>query len=60
MERRSNPDLVRQIHGEYIALGADLIASNTFATGRNVIQDAGVADRFEEYNRAVRDVHRQG
>jgi len=47
----SDPDMVRQIHSEYIALGADMIASNTFATGRNVLEDAGVADRFEEYNR---------
>ena len=50
----SHPDVVRQIHAEYIALGADLIASNTFATGRNVLEDAGVDASFEAYNqRAV-------
>lgn len=47
----SNPDIVRQIHRDYIAIGADLIASNTFATGRNVLEDAGVAEDFEAYNR---------
>ncbi len=47
----SDPDIVRQVHLDYIALGADLIASNTFATGRNVLEDAGVADDFEVYNR---------
>ena len=47
----SNPDIVRQIHGDYIALGADLVASNTFATGRNVLADAGVERDFEAYNR---------
>ena len=31
----SNPDIVRQIHADYISLGADLVVSNTFATGRN-------------------------
>lgn len=47
----SVPDVVREIHGEYIALGADLIASNTFATGKNVLADAGVAADFEAANR---------
>lgn len=47
----SDPDIVRQVHAEYIALGADLIASNTFATGRNVLADAGVEQDFEAVNR---------
>lgn len=47
----SHPEIVQQIHADYIALGADLVASNTFATGRNVLQDAGVGDDFEAYNR---------
>lgn len=47
----SHPEIVRQIHSEYMALGADLVASNTFATGRNILEDAGVADDFEAYNR---------
>ncbi len=47
----SDPDIVREIHADYIALGADLVASNTFATGRNVLEDAGVAVDFEAYNR---------
>lgn len=47
----SNPELVRQVHADYLALGAELIASNTFATGRNVLRDAGVEADFEAYNR---------
>ena len=47
----SHPDIVRQIHADYIALGVDLVASNTFATGRNVLEDAGIDDEFESYNR---------
>jgi len=47
----SHPDVVRQVHSEYIAIGADLVASNTFATGRNVLDDAGVGGDFEAYNR---------
>lgn len=50
----SDPDIVRQIHADYIALGAQLIASNTFATGRNVLRDAGVESDFVACNqRAV-------
>jgi S-methylmethionine-dependent homocysteine/selenocysteine methylase len=47
----SHPNIVRQIHAEYIEIGAEMIASNTFATGRNVLQDANVAPDFEAYNR---------
>ncbi len=47
----SHPEIVRQIHSEYIALGADLVASSTFASGRNVLADAGVEQHFESCNR---------
>ena len=47
----SHPDIVRQIHREYIAIGAEMIASNTFSTGRNVLNDAGVEHDFEACNR---------
>ena len=47
----THPDLVRQVHLDYLATGAELLASNTFATGRNILEDAGVADQFEVVNR---------
>ena len=47
----SHPDIVRGIHEDYIRHGAEIVISNTFATGRNVMADAGVADQFEAYNR---------
>ncbi len=47
----SNPEIVLGIHADYLALGAEMIASNTFATGRNVLEDAGVADDFALCNR---------
>lgn len=50
----SNPEIVRQVHSEYIALGVDLIASNTFSSGKNVLEDAGVGADFTANNqRAV-------
>ncbi len=47
----SHPDIVRGIHEDYIERGAEIVISNTFATSRNVLEDAGVAELFEDYNR---------
>lgn len=47
----SHPDIVRGIHRDYIEHGAEVIISNTFATSRNLMQDAGCLDQFEAYNR---------
>lgn len=47
----SHPDTVREIHEDYIRSGAQIIISNTFATHRSALEDAGVADQFDAYNR---------
>ncbi|MEM7287921.1 MAG: homocysteine S-methyltransferase family protein [Actinomycetota bacterium] len=47
----THPELVRDVHLDYLATGAELIASCTFATGKNVLEDAGVGDHFESVNR---------
>ncbi|MBN34750.1 MAG: homocysteine methyltransferase [Rhodospirillaceae bacterium] len=47
----SHPEIVRQIHEDYIGHGAEIVISNTFATHRHALRDAGVDDRFEGYNR---------
>ncbi|MEM7123762.1 MAG: homocysteine S-methyltransferase family protein [Pseudomonadota bacterium] len=47
----SHPDIVRGIHEDYIRHGAQIVISNTFATHRHALEDAGVADQFEDYNR---------
>lgn len=46
----SHPDIVREVHSDYIALGAQLIIANTFATHRHALEAAGVADDFVAYN----------
>ena len=48
----SHPDIVRGIHEDYIRHGAEIIISNTFATSRNLLDDAGVPEQFEALNRA--------
>lgn len=47
----SHPDIVRSIHEDYIRNGAEVVIANTFATSRNLLEDAGVVALFEEYNR---------
>ncbi len=47
----SHPDIVRQIHADYIRLGAEIVISNTFGTSKHALTAAGVGDDFELYNR---------
>ncbi len=44
-------DLVRQIHGDYIRAGADVITTNTYGTTRTRLRHAGIESRFEELAR---------
>ncbi len=48
---RSHPDIVRQVHEDYIRHGAEIVISNTFATSKHALHDAGVEDQFEFLNR---------
>jgi S-methylmethionine-dependent homocysteine/selenocysteine methylase len=43
-------DLLRTIHADYIAAGADVVTTNTFATTRFVLAAAGHADDFGAIN----------
>src|SRR5215218_8327202 len=50
----THPDLVREVHEDYIRAGADVIITNTFATARHVLEPGGMGERFRELNaRAV-------
>jgi S-methylmethionine-dependent homocysteine/selenocysteine methylase len=45
------PTVVRQIHLDYIAAGADIITTNTYGVIRSDLADIGAGGRFEELNR---------
>ncbi len=47
----THPDIVRQVHEDYIRSGAQIVISNTFSTSRHVLQDAGLEEHFEMLNR---------
>ena len=42
-----DPDLVREIHRDYIVAGADVLTTNTYGTTRARMKAVGMEDRFE-------------
>src|SRR5512145_1404926 len=42
------PEVLRQIHTDYIAAGADIITTNTFRTHRRTLTRAGLGERTRE------------
>jgi homocysteine S-methyltransferase len=46
----SNPQLVREIHLEYIKAGADIIETNTFGGNRTKLMSHGIAEQSREIN----------
>ena len=47
----THPELVRDIHQEYIEAGAEIIITNTFSTGRDVLEQVGLEHKVAEANR---------
>jgi homocysteine S-methyltransferase len=45
-----HPDLIREIHEDYIEAGAEIIITNTFSTSRDLLEEAGIAHRTAELN----------
>lgn len=56
---RTHPDVLKQVHDDYIALGAQIITANTFSTARHVLESAGLGDETETINRTAVYVARQ-
>ena len=46
----SHPELVRQVHRNYIEAGADIITTNTHASARHAMERAGLGDKVQEWN----------
>ena len=46
-------DVLEKVHCDYIAVGAEIITANTFASSPLMLRAAGLGDRFEEINRAA-------
>jgi S-methylmethionine-dependent homocysteine/selenocysteine methylase len=49
----SHPEKVRQVHEEYIRVGAQVIIANTYAASRAALEPAGLGDAVADVNRAA-------
>ena len=47
----THPELVRDIHQEYIEAGAEIIITNTFSTGRDMLERGGLGHKVAEANK---------
>ena len=48
----TSPDLVREVHAEYVKAGADIIETNTFGATRHRLQAHSLENKLREINRA--------
>src|SRR5262245_35219361 len=55
----SNPDLVREIHTEYIRAGADIIETNTFGATAHKLQQYGLEGSLHEINALAAKIARE-
>lgn len=55
----SNPDLVREIHSEYIRAGADIIETNTFGATAYKLQQYGLEANLHEINALAARIARE-
>jgi homocysteine S-methyltransferase len=59
MVNLTQPETVQQIHRDYIAAGAEIIATNSFGANRFRLEPFGLADRVREINRAAATIARE-
>ena len=55
----TNPDLVREVHEEYVAAGAHIIETNTFGATRHKLQPYGLESKLREINVAAVKIARE-
>ncbi len=54
------PDVVREIHADYVRAGAQIVTANTFRADRVTLARAGLADRTRELNKLALRLAREG
>ncbi|MDG2482653.1 MAG: homocysteine S-methyltransferase family protein [Alphaproteobacteria bacterium] len=53
---QSHPEVLHEIHADYIRCGARVVTANTFATTREVLEPNGLGGRFEALNRQAVEI----
>ncbi len=46
----THPDVVREVHEDYIRAGAEIVITNTFPAARHVLESAGLGGQVRELN----------
>src|SRR5579863_2613590 len=49
----SRPDIIRDIHADFLRVGCDVVETNTFGATRLVLREFDLADRTKEINLAA-------
>src|SRR6185369_5432955 len=49
----SRPDIIRDIHADFLRVGCDVVETNTFGATRIVLAEFGLQDRVVEINHAA-------
>ena len=55
----TRPDIIRDIHAQYLAAGADIVETNTFNATRVAMADYGMEALVPEINRAAAHLARE-
>src|SRR2546423_5892999 len=55
----TNPDLVREVHAEYVRAGADILETNTFGATAHNLQQYGLDNRLREINLSAAKVAKE-
>jgi len=48
----SSPDLVREVHKQYVKVGAEILEANTFGANRTRLAAFGLAEKLQDINQA--------
>lgn len=55
----TSPDLVREVHAEYVKAGAEIIETNSFGATRHKLQPYGLESKLREINSAAARIARE-
>jgi 5-methyltetrahydrofolate--homocysteine methyltransferase len=54
----TRPDVIRKVHADYLAAGADIVETNTFGATPMVLAEYGLGDKTREINRVAAELAR--